>query len=92
VTNLRPGALDRLALDYETVAKVNPRIIYAQNTGFGIKGPDKDFQPRQPHASIHQSGRFLARGIGESRRAECSVGHSAVVGEEPSSKVVSLSH
>jgi len=42
VTNMRPGALERLALDYETVAKINPRIIYAQNTGFGIKGPDRD--------------------------------------------------
>ena len=42
VTNFRAAAVERLAIDYETVAKINPRIIYAQNTGFGLKGPDRD--------------------------------------------------
>ena len=42
VTNLRPTVIDRFTLDYESVVKVNPRIIYAQATGFGPKGPDRD--------------------------------------------------
>lgn len=42
VTNFRAVAIDRLALDYETVKRINPRIIYAQATGFGTKGPDRD--------------------------------------------------
>jgi formyl-CoA transferase len=29
-------------VDYETIAKINPRVIYAQNTGFGMKGPNRD--------------------------------------------------
>ena len=42
VTNFRPAAVDKLSLDYENVSKINPKIIYAQNTGFGMKGPDRD--------------------------------------------------
>jgi len=42
VTNLRLPAINRLGLDYESVSKINPLIIYAQATGFGIKGPDRD--------------------------------------------------
>ncbi len=42
VTNFRPAVVDRLALDYESVSRLNSRIIYAQATGFGIKGPDRD--------------------------------------------------
>ncbi len=41
LTNLRASVVDKLAVDYETVAKINPRIIYAQATGFGPKGPDR---------------------------------------------------
>ncbi len=36
--NFRPGALDRLGLDYATLAKANPRLIYASISGFGHAG------------------------------------------------------
>ena len=39
ITNFRPGLAARLGLDYETVATTNPRIVYAENTGFGHRGP-----------------------------------------------------
>jgi crotonobetainyl-CoA:carnitine CoA-transferase CaiB-like acyl-CoA transferase len=42
VTNLRAAAVERLGFDYESVRKVNPKIIYAQNTGFGPKGPQRN--------------------------------------------------
>jgi len=42
VTNFRASVVDRFGLDYESVKKINPKIIYAQATGFGIKGPDRD--------------------------------------------------
>ena len=42
VTNFRPAIVDRFGLDYESVARINPKIIYAQATGFGINGPDRD--------------------------------------------------
>lgn len=42
VTSFRPGALQRLGLDYETLSAKYPRIIWASINGFGEKGPDKD--------------------------------------------------
>ena len=37
--SFRPGVMDRLGLGYETVAKINPRIIYCSFTGYGETGP-----------------------------------------------------
>ncbi len=42
VTNVRPGALRRLGLDYESVAPDNPRLVYGLITGYGETGPDAD--------------------------------------------------
>jgi crotonobetainyl-CoA:carnitine CoA-transferase CaiB-like acyl-CoA transferase len=39
VYNVRPQAMARLQLDYDAVAKVNPRLIYAGVFGFGQDGP-----------------------------------------------------
>ncbi len=38
VHNIRPAALTRLGLDYESVSEVNPRIIFAAAVGFGSGG------------------------------------------------------
>ena len=38
VENFRPGALDRLGLDYDSCAKDNPRLIYCSEKGF-LPGP-----------------------------------------------------
>ncbi|MHA1631423.1 MAG: CaiB/BaiF CoA transferase family protein [Candidatus Freyarchaeota archaeon] len=35
----RPGVAKRLKIDYETVSKLNPRIIYCSISGFGQNGP-----------------------------------------------------
>ena len=42
VTNLRMGGLERLGMDYETLSRVNPRLIYAIGTGWGLKGPARN--------------------------------------------------
>jgi crotonobetainyl-CoA:carnitine CoA-transferase CaiB-like acyl-CoA transferase len=42
VTNVRPAALVRLALDWDTLAAKNPRLIYGRVTGYGETGPDAD--------------------------------------------------
>lgn len=42
VTNVRPGALERLGLDYATLSARNPRLIYGAITGFGMEGDDRD--------------------------------------------------
>lgn len=40
--NLRPGALDRLGLDYATAKKRNKGIVYCSISGFGKDGPYRD--------------------------------------------------
>jgi crotonobetainyl-CoA:carnitine CoA-transferase CaiB-like acyl-CoA transferase len=40
VENYRSDVKFRLKVDYETVAKVNPRIVYGSISGFGQTGPD----------------------------------------------------
>jgi CoA:oxalate CoA-transferase len=39
LTNYRPGVLDRLGLGYEDVRKLNPKIVYAQASSWGPRGP-----------------------------------------------------
>ncbi len=40
--NFRPGVMQRIGLDYETVKKINPEIIYGEISGYGNEGPWKD--------------------------------------------------
>ncbi|OBH93231.1 CaiB/BaiF CoA-transferase family protein [Mycobacterium sp. E2733] len=42
VTNVRPGALQRLGLDFESVSARNPSLVYGLITGYGETGPDAD--------------------------------------------------
>lgn len=37
--NFRPGVTKKLGIDYETIAKINPGVIYASMSGFGQTGP-----------------------------------------------------
>ncbi|MBI3744263.1 MAG: CoA transferase, partial [Chloroflexi bacterium] len=37
--NLRVGTADRIGFDYETVRRINPRVIYCHTNGYGITGP-----------------------------------------------------
>jgi len=39
VENYRPGVAARLEVDYDTLAALNPRLIYASISGFGQTGP-----------------------------------------------------
>lgn len=42
LTNLRPGALRRLGLDYDALVTDNPGLVYGLITGYGDAGPDAD--------------------------------------------------
>ncbi len=39
VNNFRPGVMERMGFGYEDLKKINPRLIYAVGTGFGLTGP-----------------------------------------------------
>lgn len=39
IENFRPGVMERIGLDYETVKAINPTLVYGTVTGYGDKGP-----------------------------------------------------
>jgi crotonobetainyl-CoA:carnitine CoA-transferase CaiB-like acyl-CoA transferase len=40
--NFRPGTMEKLGCDYETLKEINSQIIYCSLTGFGETGPYRD--------------------------------------------------
>ena len=42
IENFRAGVTEKLGIDYATLRKVNPRLIYCSSTAFGPKGPYRD--------------------------------------------------
>ena len=42
LTNVRPGQLEKQGLDFETLHAINPKMIYASVTGFGLEGDERD--------------------------------------------------
>jgi len=42
VENFRPDVKHRLGIDYETLSRLNPRLIYGSISGFGQTGPYRD--------------------------------------------------
>ena len=42
IESFRPGVTKRLGIDYETISKSHPEIIYCSLTGFGQDGPYRD--------------------------------------------------
>ncbi len=42
LNNLRPYEMEKFNLTYEALSKRNPKIIYANLTGYGTRGPEKN--------------------------------------------------
>jgi len=40
--NFSPGTMDDLGVGWNVLHALNPRLVYATGTGFGISGPDRD--------------------------------------------------
>lgn len=39
IQNFRPGVIERIGLDYDSVKELNPRVVYGSVTGYGKEGP-----------------------------------------------------
>ena len=42
IENFRPNVKKRLGIDYKTLSRINPRLVYASISGFGQDGPYAD--------------------------------------------------
>src|SRR5688572_4587404 len=62
VENYRPNVKHRLGIDYETIRKINPRIVYASISGFGQDGPYSD-RPGLDQVAQGMSGLMSITGL-----------------------------
>lgn len=53
--NFRPGVMENLGADYETLSQINPRIVCCSATGYGSTGPYSD-QPGYDMLAQAESG------------------------------------
>ncbi len=72
VENFRPGALDRLGLDYDSLAAVNPRLIYCSEKGF-LPGPYEDRTALDEVAQMMGGLAYMTGPPGKPLRAGASV-------------------
>lgn len=58
ISNYFARTLKKVALDYETLSKINPMLVYATSHAFGKYGPDSDKQAYDPMA-MARSGMMM---------------------------------
>lgn len=59
--NYRPGVAKRLGVDYDTLSKVNPKLVYVSMSGYGETGPYVNY-PGQDLILQGMSGAMLSSG------------------------------
>ena len=59
--NYRPGVAERLGVDYESLRKLNPKLVYVSISGYGEDGPYRD-RPGQDLLLQAMSGAMLSAG------------------------------
>lgn len=59
--NYRPGVAKRLGVDYDTLSRINPRLVYVSISGYGEDGPYID-RPGQDLVLQGMSGAMLSAG------------------------------
>jgi crotonobetainyl-CoA:carnitine CoA-transferase CaiB-like acyl-CoA transferase len=42
IENYAPGVMDSFGVSFSVLHQINPRLIYASGTGYGLSGPDRD--------------------------------------------------
>lgn len=70
VQNFRPGVVERLGIDYQTLKACNPGLIYASISGFGLSGPDRQ-RPGYDLIVQAMSGMMLASGSEDAPAKAC---------------------
>lgn len=60
--NYRPGVVDKLGIDYESLKKINPKLVYASISGYGQSGPYKNRKVYDPliqatTGTVHAQGK-----------------------------------
>jgi crotonobetainyl-CoA:carnitine CoA-transferase CaiB-like acyl-CoA transferase len=80
VENFRPGVMHRLRLDYETLAVLNPKLIYCSISGYGQTGPSAELPAYAPviHAASGYDMAHLAYQPGRERPDYCGIYHADV--------------
>ena len=53
--NFRPGVMDKIGLDWDSVHKLNPKLVYLEVSGYGREGPWKN-KPGQDLLAQSMSG------------------------------------
>lgn len=71
--NFRPGVAQKLEIDYGTISKINPRIIYCSISGFGQTGP---YRTRPAYDIIIQAMSGLMSVTGEENSPPIRIGVS----------------
>jgi crotonobetainyl-CoA:carnitine CoA-transferase CaiB-like acyl-CoA transferase len=62
VENYRPGVKHRLGIDYDSLRKINPRLVYGSISGFGQEGPYRD-RPGLDHVVQGMGGLMSITGL-----------------------------
>ncbi|MGQ0525576.1 MAG: CaiB/BaiF CoA transferase family protein [Betaproteobacteria bacterium] len=62
VENYRPGVKHRLGIDYDSLRRINPRLVYASISGFGQEGPYRD-RPGLDHVVQGMGGLMSITGL-----------------------------
>ena len=82
----RPGIAKRLGVDYETISKINPRIVYCSISGYGQDGPYSQMPGHDPNytsiaglvgLNVDNNGRPMVLGA---QVADIGVALHAVIG------------
>jgi crotonobetainyl-CoA:carnitine CoA-transferase CaiB-like acyl-CoA transferase len=60
-SNYLPRSLKELGLDYDTLSKINPQLVYAASSSYGKKGPDRNHKSFD-RLAIARSGLMMAAG------------------------------
>jgi len=79
VTNYREAAIRELGVDYATLSRINPRLIYAMGYGFGRYGPDRE-KPALDLAAQARGGIWSISGEPDEPPARIGAGMADQVG------------